>query len=328
MNRRSRASFRAAADRRLSGLSGDPWLARRVIAQEKGEIPIMKKKLSVSLIVALAAILALTATALASGLIMRGTVGWNGEILDEEKYASATPTGEPMPTPPPENGGEDADIAARVAEAAQAEDGMYLLATMVTEEDGTVAPRSYRQSSVDTGDYDRFLELMQGADSLPLPPAAPEGYAFTEATLFFQCAAGGGYTLIGRQEIAEGVYLDRYLPEPALVEGYSIEYRASDGRYISCDVRMYPDLDDMEFGIWDDQAYEVVKVPGMDNALAVSSEGYSYVAMRKSLPAPVEYEEFRLWEDEEQGVLEDVLVDISSNSLSPQELIGFWQSGR
>ena len=324
--REEKRLFQACVDRRLSGLTGDPWLARRILNQQKGEEPIMKKKLSVSLIVALAVLLALTATALAAGMgAFRGTVGWNGEVIDEEKYAEVTPTGEPLPTPAPENGDEDGDIAALVAEAVDDEDSMYLLATMITEEDGTVAPRSYTQASADTGDYDRFLELMEGADGLPLPPAAPEGYTFTGATVFWQCAAGGSYTLIGRQELDEGVYLDRYLPEPMFVEGYYIEYRAADGRYVSCDVRMYPDLDDMEFGIWDDQAYEALEVPGMDDALAVSSEGYSYVVMRKALPEPVEYEEFSLGEGEEQGVLEDVLVDVSSNALTPQELIAFWQ---
>ncbi|MBE5771270.1 MAG: hypothetical protein E7336_07870 [Clostridiales bacterium] len=38
-----------AIDHRLSGLEGNPYLAQRIIAAEKGEKPVMKKKLSVSL---------------------------------------------------------------------------------------------------------------------------------------------------------------------------------------------------------------------------------------------------------------------------------------
>ena len=38
-----------AIDHRLSGLEGNPYLAQRIIAAEKGEKPVMKKKVSVSL---------------------------------------------------------------------------------------------------------------------------------------------------------------------------------------------------------------------------------------------------------------------------------------
>ena len=42
--------FQDAVNRRLSGLQENPFLAQRIIASEKGEQPIMKKKLSVSVI--------------------------------------------------------------------------------------------------------------------------------------------------------------------------------------------------------------------------------------------------------------------------------------
>jgi hypothetical protein len=57
-----------AIDHRLSGLQGDPWLAQRITAISKGEPPIMKKRLSMSLVLAIAAILVAT-TALAAGLL-------------------------------------------------------------------------------------------------------------------------------------------------------------------------------------------------------------------------------------------------------------------
>lgn len=43
-------AMKKAIDQRLSGLEGDPWLARRIINAEKGEPPRMKKKLTVSLV--------------------------------------------------------------------------------------------------------------------------------------------------------------------------------------------------------------------------------------------------------------------------------------
>lgn len=46
-----------AVDHRLSGLEGDPWLARRIINGEKGERPVMKKKISVSILAMIIALL-------------------------------------------------------------------------------------------------------------------------------------------------------------------------------------------------------------------------------------------------------------------------------
>ena len=63
-----RILFRDAADHRLSGLQGDSLLAQRIIAESKGELPEMKKKTSMRLVLAIAAILVAT-TALAAGLL-------------------------------------------------------------------------------------------------------------------------------------------------------------------------------------------------------------------------------------------------------------------
>lgn len=52
-----RSRLTTAVDQRLSGLEGDPFLARRIIRAEEGEKPIVKKKLSVSLVLAMAAML-------------------------------------------------------------------------------------------------------------------------------------------------------------------------------------------------------------------------------------------------------------------------------
>ena len=54
--------LQSAIDHRLSGLQENPFLARRIIAAAKGELP-MKKKLSVSLILVL--VLTLTVLGLA-----------------------------------------------------------------------------------------------------------------------------------------------------------------------------------------------------------------------------------------------------------------------
>lgn len=60
-----KAKLTSAVDHRLSALEGDPWLARRIINAEKGEQPPMKKKLSVSFVLILAAMLLTLSAAVA-----------------------------------------------------------------------------------------------------------------------------------------------------------------------------------------------------------------------------------------------------------------------
>ena len=67
-----RDALTRAVDNRLSGLTGDPWLARRIMADEKREEPKVKKKLSVSLVLALALVLMTLSAAVA---LMHSTIG-------------------------------------------------------------------------------------------------------------------------------------------------------------------------------------------------------------------------------------------------------------
>ncbi|MBQ8537024.1 MAG: hypothetical protein IJ461_06455 [Clostridia bacterium] len=55
-----REDFKNAVDHRLSGLKADPYLARRIMAQQKGEEPVMKKRVSFAAV--LLVILALAGT--------------------------------------------------------------------------------------------------------------------------------------------------------------------------------------------------------------------------------------------------------------------------
>lgn len=57
--------LQAAVDNRLSALEGDPWLARRIMTEAKGEQPVVKKKLTVSLALVLALMLLTLSAAVA-----------------------------------------------------------------------------------------------------------------------------------------------------------------------------------------------------------------------------------------------------------------------
>ncbi len=62
-----RTKLQKAVDRKLSGMKDDPWLAQRVMNRAEKEKPVMKKKLSLSIVLALMIVLSL-GTALAAVL--------------------------------------------------------------------------------------------------------------------------------------------------------------------------------------------------------------------------------------------------------------------
>ena len=72
------AEFHDAVERELSGLKPDLFLAKHVIAADKGEAG-MKRKLSVGLIFAIALMLVLVTAACAVTGLYRG-VTWDGKI--------------------------------------------------------------------------------------------------------------------------------------------------------------------------------------------------------------------------------------------------------
>ena len=51
-----RARMQKAVDHKLSGVQDDPWLAQRVMNRAKEEEPVMKKKLSLSVVFVLVGI--------------------------------------------------------------------------------------------------------------------------------------------------------------------------------------------------------------------------------------------------------------------------------
>ena len=68
----------------LSGLKENPFLAQRVIAQAKGEKPVVKK-ISASMILVIV-ILCLTLTAIAAGIIYNQEWYWNNRNSPEKEY--------------------------------------------------------------------------------------------------------------------------------------------------------------------------------------------------------------------------------------------------
>ena len=75
----------------LSGLKENPFLAQRVIAQAKGEKPVVKK-ISASMILVIV-ILCLTLTAIAAGIIYNQEWYWNNRNSPEKEEAKVAQMG-------------------------------------------------------------------------------------------------------------------------------------------------------------------------------------------------------------------------------------------
>ena len=183
--------FRESMDRCLSGVKADPFLAGRVIASKEGE-PRMKRKLSVSLVFALVALLAL------------GTVAYSATIL----FRSVNFDGEVVSTEPPRDlndcfYGSDmtaAETKALVEQTADdVPDDIYCQAWYSSPKDGATYLSTHRRTKKCTS-YEEFLECMKGVNNLHLP-VLPHTHAFEYVTGMkmtmgdFMRAGERGYTL-------------------------------------------------------------------------------------------------------------------------------------
>lgn len=70
--KKNRAEFAASLDRRLSGLQGDPWLAQRIIASEKGDFKVKKISRATIVFAALILVVVTMSAALAVGNLLPG----------------------------------------------------------------------------------------------------------------------------------------------------------------------------------------------------------------------------------------------------------------
>lgn len=81
-SRKDREIIRVALDTTLSGLQDDPWLARKVLDDAKGEVKV-KKKLSLGLILILTLVLvAITAFAVTHSYVLEYLFGTNSEVKE------------------------------------------------------------------------------------------------------------------------------------------------------------------------------------------------------------------------------------------------------
>lgn len=323
-----KARFRQAVDHTLSGLTGDPFLLQRVLAgTEKGVKP-MKYHIPKGLVVALIALLCMGTVAVAAG-VYGGTINWEGEIIYDDLQ---TQSPHPSPTPrPPESElvqvDEAHEEALRLAEnyayeEARRTDSKFILYERMT--DGRWKPESEIELSIETTSKTKFETMLADAPWLPRPQYIPEGYAFERAEVYYTCAADGEWELVKSETINDRIRVEWYKPSKPVATSYFLFYResAEDYHYIDffVDLNLKYEPGNAIFGFSEGMTAQVVTVPGMENAIAITSDTYCSLNMRRPLAQPLD-----VWYVQSNGQypqrLADVYIDITAPRMELDEII-------
>ena len=212
--KKNRAEFAASLDRRLSGLQGDPWLAQRIIASEKGDFKV--KKISRTMIIVAALIVLTMATALAAGL--GGRVNWLG---DTKTRSELEPSATPMPMPVPETSKSADGIDPSYYDLLDySKDREQIVIS--TENGGASSARIQTIKSID-----EFNTLVNTGSGLPLPEKMPDGYVFEKGFAELGCLPEGHYVLTSETIHPEGFTETHYTVDPSMdfVRAYTLIFR-------------------------------------------------------------------------------------------------------
>ncbi len=243
-----------------------------------------RKKLSKGAIAAIvvAACLALSVTAFATGLVSR-VVNWQGEMIGEVEEVSVTP--------PPIC--EEMERIERTQSILDEANCVELIIVKYTDENGVTGTKSSGLSRTLWSIEELEAALSDKGSELQLF-TAPAGYELRSAKVMYDCAEGYEYTLISSETDDSGLTVKKYvLPRVgAVVSGYLIDYRDAEGASLFIMGRLLSS--DVEFTIDEDETVRSIPVDGMDSALLVEQTdgtGPVTLEMAKALAVPIPYVE-------------------------------------
>ena len=314
-----KARFRQAVDRTLSGLEGNPYLFQRVAAHVEKGANHMKHHFPKGVLIALIVLLCMGTAALAAGGLLGGTVNWLGDIIPDENVPSALPTVAPAMT------AEVVDFNEDMLEQLSKEGTMLMVWQQLP--DGTEMPevstRMVRKAETEAG----FLTLMAGNEELPLPDFIPEGYEFVRGEVYYQCRADGKWQLADQCVLAGGYVAEWYTLDKAdeIIDSYYLFYRESpdDDHYLSVSASLTPrqDVKEHTFGYLAGMTPSVVQVPGMDYAMAITSDTACSLRMLRDMQQPVDFLRLRATRQQELNTFAQVDVTVSAPLLDVDTLV-------
>ena len=255
--------FRQSLDRHLSHMKADPWLAQRIIASERGETKV-KKKLSVSMIVA-SLLLVLTTVALAVTGLYR-VINWQGDV---------TRTTDLTQTP-------GTDTVQAVSEEWHVDSLNSFISEIPNEEtafawynndDGSIKCSELHQKQIPISSIEWFAEYMHDIRHLSVPVSFPEGnVTYCYGKVFMECKAFGAYTQTGNGQ-AGPVRYTRFLidDESAVATGYSLVLTLADGSCLRIESGLREASSEEPLMLREGETAEKVAVSGMSDALLIRS---------------------------------------------------------
>lgn len=288
----------------------------------------MKYHIPKVILVALIALLCMGTAAVAAGLY-GGTITWEGEIIYDELQ---TQSPHPSPTPQPPEGeivqeDEAHAEALRLAENYAYEEAVRMGSKFIVYEklpDGRFKPESEIELSIETTSEAEFEAMMADAPWLPRPNYIPEGYAFERAEVYYTCGSEGEWELVKSDTINNRIRVEWYRPSKPVATRYFLFYRESEEDYHYLD--FYVDLTlkyepgNATFGFSEGMSAEVVSVPGMENAIAITGDRACFLSMRRPLAEPLDV--WYVYQQEQYlQLLEDVTIDISAPRMDIGDLI-------
>lgn len=278
-----KAKFRQSIDHTLSGLTGDPFLYQRVMAHaRKGESK-MRAGWAKGFVVALIVVLCMGTAAVAGG-IYGGSISWNGDVVyDEQPDVYAAPTAAPPDT--------EIDLAQRICDlsAELRVDGKSLVIWQA-DENGQAHMAVSTKLTQDVQEAEVLREIVTQA-GFPWP-RIPDGYELAQGAVFYTCREGGEWQLTDTQDQGDGLTAEWYTLADAdvLVCGYDLLLRKNGvaEQYIDVYAKMWEVSDPQEafIGFSEGEHFEVLDVPGMDDAIAVTGDTCQ-MNMRRVLSEPI-----------------------------------------
>ena len=271
--------FRKSMDRCLSGVKADPFLAGRVIASKEGE-PRMKRKLSVSLVFVLVALLALGTVAYSATRLFKN-VNMNGEVISTEPPTDMADSFQEAGI----NMKEVNDLMQKLIREEPNDD--VIISVWCTSPTDNATTSSTRNRMKTFNDYGDFLEFVAGVDYLTLPAQLPEGYTSFTAKVYMECLWGNTPELIDRGEDGP-VQFVRYTfdDSAAVITSYEMTFSYDDQeKDIMIAERLIGHPSEV-YVLRDCDSAEPVTVNGMEKALRITIPGYIYptqIVMLKSL---------------------------------------------
>jgi len=324
-----KAKFKQAIDHTLSDIQGDAFLAQRVLARAKKGAKPVKYHIPKGVVIALIALLCMGTVAVAAGLY-GGSINFEGEITYNDSPSGPMPTVAPRPTDAvsieaerdEEAYAEALFVAENYAyEEALSTETLYMLYEL--KADGTRRPQTQSDMRIETASQAEFEAMMAEAPWLPRPNYIPEGFAFADAEVFYDCHAGGEWKLL-ESEIIDGMFeVEWYQPTDRAATHYFLNLRSEsdEKQYIRIFVRMSTAYDGgYSFGFGEGMAASAVEVPGMENAIVITSEQIMHLDMRRCVEEPINI----LWfsEDGDHHMrYEDVFVDVTAPKMDVNDLI-------